>query len=207
VVDANALISRCGRSRCGVSKKPPYSAPCGQSVGESRRRLRRWSAYPVPDTLARVRDEVLPDVAIYRSQLSILFPEVEASPSLVSHPASMGAGRKAEPLFRVVLGSVGQCPAGSYLEPREHGVASPVLPTSSEGHCASAGQAEALATALRSIWRVRIRPASRAYWVPRSPRHSSTTGGRAVSVGAHKRTPGRCCPGARVSLLARALLP
>ena len=35
--------------------------------------------------LARVRDEVLPDVAIYRSQLLNLFPEAGAPPSL-AHP-------------------------------------------------------------------------------------------------------------------------
>src|SRR4030095_3899545 len=34
------------------------------------------------DLMARVRDEVLPDVAIYRSQLSNLFPDVGAPPAL-----------------------------------------------------------------------------------------------------------------------------
>src|SRR5215510_5365990 len=37
--------------------------------------------------LARVRDEVLPDVAIYRSQLRNLFPEVGASPALANRSA------------------------------------------------------------------------------------------------------------------------
>src|SRR6266850_5441321 len=45
------------------------------------------------DALARVRDEVLPDVAIYRSQLLNLFPEVDASPSLVS-PSVDGGGQE-----------------------------------------------------------------------------------------------------------------
>src|SRR2546428_3481499 len=54
------------------------------------------------DALARVRDEVLPDVAIYRSQLINLFPEVCASPSLAHRRAGVGTP-EAEPLLRVVL--------------------------------------------------------------------------------------------------------
>src|SRR2546425_837972 len=48
------------------------------------------------DALARVRDEVLPDVAIYRSQLINLFPEVCASPSLAHRRAGVGTP-EAEP--------------------------------------------------------------------------------------------------------------
>jgi len=78
------------------------------------------------DALARVRDEVLPDVAIYRSQLLNLFPEVDASPSLVS-PSVDGGGQEAEPWLQVVLGlSRASAQLAAYLEPREHGVASPV---------------------------------------------------------------------------------
>jgi hypothetical protein len=78
------------------------------------------------DLMARVRDEVLPDVAIYRSQLLNLFPEVDASPSLVS-PSVDGGGQEAEPLLQVVLGlSRASAQLAAYLEPREHGVASPV---------------------------------------------------------------------------------
>ncbi len=76
--------------------------------------------------LARVRDEVLPDVAIYRSQLLNLFPEVCASPALAHRSAGMGTP-KAEPLLRVVLDlSWASAQLAAYLEPREHGAASPV---------------------------------------------------------------------------------
>ena len=76
------------------------------------------------DALARVRDEVLPDIAIYRSQLSNLFPEVWAPLS----PRSAGVGTpEAELWLRVVLGlSRASAQLAAYLEPREHGVVSPV---------------------------------------------------------------------------------
>jgi hypothetical protein len=78
------------------------------------------------DALARVRDEVLPDVAIYRSQLLNLFPEVGAPPSL-AHPRTAVGTPKAAPLLRVVLGlSRASAQLAAYLEPREHGVASSV---------------------------------------------------------------------------------
>jgi hypothetical protein len=78
------------------------------------------------DALARVRDEVLPDVAIYRSQLLNLFPEVGAPPSLARHRAAGGL-LEAGPLLQVVLG-LGRASAqlAAYLEPREHGAASPI---------------------------------------------------------------------------------
>jgi hypothetical protein len=77
--------------------------------------------------LARVRDEVLPDVAIYRSQLLNLFPEAGAPPSL-AHPRTAVGTPKAAPLLRVVLGlSRASAQLAAYLEPREHGVASPVF--------------------------------------------------------------------------------
>lgn len=78
------------------------------------------------DALARVRDEVLPDVAIYRSQLLNLFPEVGASPALADRSAGGGV-QESQPLFRVVLGlSRASAQLAAYLEPREHGAASPV---------------------------------------------------------------------------------
>jgi len=78
------------------------------------------------DALARVRDEVLPDVAIYRSQLLNLFPEVGAPPALAHHRAAVGT-LEAEPLLQVVLGlSRASAQLAAYLEPREHGAASPV---------------------------------------------------------------------------------
>src|SRR5262245_1774475 len=83
------------------------------------------------DALARVRDEVLPDVAIYRSQLLNLFPEVGAPPALAHHRAAVGT-LEAEPLLQVVLGlSRASAQLAAYLEPREHGAAS------SGGHQAS----------------------------------------------------------------------
>jgi hypothetical protein len=79
-----------------------------------------------PDALARVRDDVLPDVAIYRSQLINLFPEMCALPALSHRKASVGA-QEAEPLLQVVLGlSRASAQLAAYLEPREHGAASPV---------------------------------------------------------------------------------
>jgi len=78
------------------------------------------------DALARVRDEVLPDVAIYRSQRLNLFPEVGAPPSL-AHPRTAVDTPKATPLLRVVLGlSRASAQLAAYLEPREHGAASPI---------------------------------------------------------------------------------
>jgi len=98
------------------------------------------------DALARVRNEVLPDVAIYRSQLLNLFPEVEVSPSLVS-PSVDGGGQEAEPLLQVVLGlSRASAQLAAYLEPREHGVASPVSHIR-EAIAHLQASAEALATA------------------------------------------------------------
>jgi hypothetical protein len=76
--------------------------------------------------LTRVRDEALPDVAIYRSQLRNLFPEVGAPPSRAHRSASVGQP-EAEPLLWVVLGlSRASAQLAAYLEPREHGMPSPV---------------------------------------------------------------------------------
>jgi hypothetical protein len=78
------------------------------------------------DALARVRDEVLPDVAIYRSQLLNLFPEVGAPPALAHRQAGVGPP-KSKLLLQVVLDlSRASAQLAAYLEPREHGAASPV---------------------------------------------------------------------------------
>jgi len=78
------------------------------------------------DLRARVRDEVLPDVAIYRSQLINLFPEVCAPPALAHRSAGVGTPA-AEPLPQVVLGlSQASAQLAAYLEPREHRATSPV---------------------------------------------------------------------------------
>jgi hypothetical protein len=98
------------------------------------------------DALARVHDEVLPDVAIYRSQLLNLFPEVGTPPSLAHHKAGVGTS-EAEPLLRVVLGlSRASAQLAAYLEPREHGVALPVFHIR-EAIADLHASAEALATA------------------------------------------------------------
>ena len=79
------------------------------------------------DLMARVRDEVLPDVAIYRSQLLNLFPDVGTPPPSLAHRSAGGGGQQAEPLLRVVLGlSRASAQLAAYLEPREHGATSPV---------------------------------------------------------------------------------
>lgn len=79
------------------------------------------------DLRIRVRDEVLPDVAIYRSQLLNLFPDVGAPPLALAHRSAGVGGQEAEPLLRVVL-SLSQASAqlATYLEPREHRATSPV---------------------------------------------------------------------------------
>jgi hypothetical protein len=78
------------------------------------------------DLMARVRDEVLPDVAIYRSQLINLFSDVGALPAL-SHRSADGGVQEGEPLLQVVLDlSRASAQLATYLEPREHGAASPV---------------------------------------------------------------------------------
>jgi len=85
------------------------------------------SATSGPAPMARVRDEVLPDVAIYRSQLLNLFPEVW-TPSSLSHRSASAAVQEGEPLLRVVLSlSRASAQLAAYLEPREHGAASPVI--------------------------------------------------------------------------------
>jgi hypothetical protein len=78
------------------------------------------------DALARIHHEVLPDMAIYRSQLRNLFPEVGASPALADRSAGGGV-QESKPLLRVVLGlSRASAQLAAYLEPREHGATSPV---------------------------------------------------------------------------------
>ena len=86
---------------------------------------------------ARVRDEVLPDVAIYRSQLINTFPDWCVPTASLSHPRARVAARSAaapppgrtphaEPLFHMVVAlSRASARLAAYLEPREHGVVSP----------------------------------------------------------------------------------
>ena len=74
----------------------------------------------------RVRDEALPDLAIYRSQLINLLPDgCEWSPSL--SPATPGVSLQADTEWRHAVLSLSRASAAlaAYLEPREHGEASP----------------------------------------------------------------------------------
>ena len=76
--------------------------------------------------MARVRDAVLPDVAISRRQLLTLFPEVCPPSSLAYHSASAGV-QEGESLLQVMLGlSRASAQLATSLEPREHGATSPV---------------------------------------------------------------------------------
>ena len=77
--------------------------------------------------MARVRDEVLPDVAMYRSQLINTVREWGVPPASLFCPHARVPSRSAaDPLFRVVI-SLGRASAqlAAYLEPREHGTISP----------------------------------------------------------------------------------
>jgi hypothetical protein len=89
------------------------------------------------DTIAQVRDEVLPDVAIYRSQLINTFPNWCAPTASLCSPStrvaawvagaqSHGRMHGAETLFHVVIAlSRASAKLAAYIEPREHGAASP----------------------------------------------------------------------------------
>ena len=105
---------------------------------------------------ARVCDEVLPDVAIYRSQLLNLFPNACMSLSL-SHRIADAGMPEAEPLLGVVLGlSRASAQLAVYLEPREHGVASPVSHI-----CEAIADLHACAEALAAIFTVDLACAHR----------------------------------------------
>jgi len=79
------------------------------------------------DLLARVRDEVLPDVAIYRSQLINTIQERGVPiASLFCPHGRMTFRSAADPLFRVVISlSRASAHLAAYIEPREHGTMSP----------------------------------------------------------------------------------
>jgi hypothetical protein len=79
------------------------------------------------DSLARVRDEVLPDVAIYRSQLiNTLLERGEATASPLLRTECAPSLPAAQPLWCVAM-SLGRASArlAAYIEPREHGMTSP----------------------------------------------------------------------------------
>jgi hypothetical protein len=79
------------------------------------------------DPMARVRDEVLPDVAIYRSQLINTIREGGMPTASLCRPRARVPSRSAaDSLFRVLM-SLGRASAqlAAYIEPREHGAISP----------------------------------------------------------------------------------
>jgi hypothetical protein len=79
------------------------------------------------DPMAWVRDEVLPDVAIYRSQLINTVRERGVPTASLFHPhPRVPSQSAADPLFRVVISlSRASARLAAYVEPREHGVMSP----------------------------------------------------------------------------------
>lgn len=79
------------------------------------------------DPMSRVRDEVLPDVAIYRSQLiNTIWEGGVPTAFLVRSHARVPSWFAADPLFRVVISlSRASAQLAAYIEPREHGTMSP----------------------------------------------------------------------------------
>jgi hypothetical protein len=79
------------------------------------------------DPMARVRDEVLPDVAMYRSQLINTLREWGVPTALLFRPHARVPSRSAaDPLFRVAISlSRASAQLAAYIEPREHGARSP----------------------------------------------------------------------------------
>lgn len=79
------------------------------------------------DATARVRDEVLPDVAIYRSQLINTLPESCVPTASLFRPHARATTRcAADPWFGVVVSlSRASAQLAAYIEPREHGAMSP----------------------------------------------------------------------------------
>jgi hypothetical protein len=99
------------------------------------------------DSMAQVRDEVLPDVAIYRSQLINTLQEwgVPTASLFCSH-ARVPSWFAADPLFRVAISlSRASAELAAYIEPREHGAMSSVS-SIQEAIRALDDSAEALAT-------------------------------------------------------------
>jgi hypothetical protein len=79
------------------------------------------------DPMVRVRDEVLPDMAIYRSQLINIVREGGVPIASLFRPhARVPSVTAADPLFRVVISlSRASAQLAAYIEPREHGTMSP----------------------------------------------------------------------------------
>jgi hypothetical protein len=79
------------------------------------------------EPMVRVRDEVLPDVAIYRSQLINTMREGGMPTASLCRPHPYVPSQSAaDPLLRVVISlSRASAQLAAYIEPREHGAMSP----------------------------------------------------------------------------------
>jgi hypothetical protein len=79
------------------------------------------------DPMARVREEVLPDVAIYRSQLINTLRKGRMPTAPLGRPhAPVPSHPAIDPLFRVAMSlSRASARLAAYIEPREHGGLSP----------------------------------------------------------------------------------
>jgi hypothetical protein len=79
------------------------------------------------DLMARVRDEVLPDVAIYRSQLINTLREGGVPPTPRFRPQARVPSQSAADILVRVAMSLSRASArlAAYIEPREHGAMSP----------------------------------------------------------------------------------
>lgn len=127
------------------------------------------SAASSMETLARVKEEVLPDVAIYRSQLINLFPDCWhpaacqcfsiATGAIGSHVLPpRGPTPGVEGLSHVVHAlALASAQLAAYIEPREHGVASPTTHI-----CEAVQHLHASAEALAATFAVDLPTAHRA---------------------------------------------
>jgi hypothetical protein len=120
----------------------------------------------------RVRNEVLPDVAIYRSQLINVLPDGWALPVSMYRNSLDAESQTGEPWWHVVLClSRASAELASYLEPREHGV------SSSTSHLMQAIEhlhvrPQHSPPLSGSIWRGHTGLVWKPYWALRCPRRS-----------------------------------
>jgi hypothetical protein len=133
------------------------------------------------DPMARVRDEVLPDVAIYRSQLINTVRDWGIPTASLFRPHTRMPSRSAaDPLFRVVISlSRASAQLAAYLEPREHGAMSPatyIQEAIQELHDSAAALAAYFAVDLASAHQARLEallgaplPASLVEWGREDP--------------------------------------
>lgn len=115
--------------------------------------------------LARVRDEVLPDVAIYRSQLRHMFPDCGALPASRHRGGFAVAAQAASAPHAAVLLQVALLLSrasgmlAAYIEPREHGLASPashIAEATQDLHASAAALAAHFAVDLTQAHQARL---------------------------------------------------